>query len=65
MKLITNNCNRGSSAAVFSTITGGGGIKALTMTMTPRNFPMVMVKMTNFDHLTAVILKFWLLSWSK
>ena len=37
--------------------------KKLTMTMTPSILSMV--KLTNFDHLTTVILKFWPWSWSK
>ena len=40
--------------------------KKLTMTMTgPRFCPWSMVKLTNFDHLTTVILEFWPWSWSK
>ena len=40
--------------------------KKLTMTMRhPRFCPWSMVKLTNFDHLTTVILEFWPWSWSK
>ena len=40
--------------------------KKLTMTMmTLSILPWSMVKMTNFDHLTTEILKFWPWSWSK
>ena len=31
----------------------------------PRFYPWSMVKLTNFDHLTTVILEFWPWSWSK
>ena len=49
-----------------SNLPHGQWSKKLTMTMTPSILLMVsMVKLTNFDHLTTVILEFWLWSWSK
>ena len=39
--------------------------KKLTMTMTPSILPLVNGQLTNFDHLTTVILEFWPWSWSK
>ena len=38
--------------------------KKLTMTMKPWNLP-IMVKLSNFDHLTTEIPQFWPWSWSK
>ena len=60
---------RGGGKALTMTMTPlnlphGQWSKKLTMTMTPSILAQ-MVKLTNFDHLTTVILEFWPWSWSK